>query len=112
VTTTSGLFAGSGGFEVNVGGTTSLAGAALASAADASKNSLTTGALITRDLVNFSNWTAKTTGVSLSYATGGLPKPGTLPTERASGSSSGMAFSTIAPGKIMTGPQRQVHFEC
>ena len=45
------MFAGVGGYNVTVGGTTSLVGAALASDADASRNVLDTGSLITKTLV-------------------------------------------------------------
>ena len=100
VTATSGLFAGSGGYAVSVGGTTTLTGGAIASTADASKNSLTTGALVTKDLVNSSGWKASSSGMSASYSTGGIGgiQPGL--SQKTGGSSSGVAQATIAPGTI------------
>ena len=100
VTATSGLFAGSGGYAVTVGGTTTLTGGALASTADASKNSLTTGALVTKDLVNSSGWKASSSGMSASYSTGGIGgiQPGL--SQKTGGSSSGVAQATIAPGTV------------
>ena len=66
VTTTSGLFAGSSGYAVTVGGTTTLTAAALGSTASASQNSLTTGALVTQNLTNSMNWKASYWGFSFS----------------------------------------------
>ena len=73
VTTTSGLFAGSSGYAVTVGGTTTLTGAALASTADASQNSLVTAALVTKDLTNSMSWKASSWGFSISES---LSMPG------------------------------------
>ena len=100
VTATSGLFAGAGGYAVTVGGTTTLTGGALASTADASKNSLTTGALVTKDLANSSSWKASSSGLSVSYSTGGIGglQPGL--SQKTGGSSAGLAQATIAPGNI------------
>ena len=106
-----GLYAGDGGFNVNVGGVTTLTGAALASTADASLNSLTTGALVTSDLQNSSSWNASSSGFGFSLGmTGSKPgetssRPGigglqpSLP-QNESGSSSGTAVASIAPGAI------------
>ena len=100
VTTTSGLFAGSSGYAVAVGGTTTLAGAALASSADASKNSLTTGALVTQNLVNSMSWKASYWGFSFSASTAGPGgvQPGL--SQKKTGSSTGLAQATIAPGTV------------
>ena len=100
VTTTSGLFAGASGYVVVVGGTSTLTGAALASAADASKNSLTTGALVTSDLTNSSSWKASYWGFSFSASTSGMGgvQPGL--SQKSTGSSTGLAQATIAPGGV------------
>ena len=100
VTTTSGLFAGGGGYAVTVGGTTTLTGAALASTADASKNMLTTGALVTKDLTNSMSWKASYWGFSASVSTAGTGgvQPGL--SQKTGGSSSGLAQATIAPGTV------------
>ena len=100
VTTTSGLFAGSSGYAVTVGGTTTLTAAALASSADASKNSLTTGALVTNNLANSMNWKASYWGFSFSASTAGMGgvQPGL--SQKTGGNSTGQAQATIAPGTV------------
>ena len=100
MTTTSGLFAGGGGYAVTVGGTTTLTGAALASTADASKNMLTTGALVTKDLTNSMSWKASYWGFSASVSTAGTGgvQPGL--SQKTGGSSTGLAQATIAPGTV------------
>ena len=100
MTTTSGLFAGSSGCAVTVGGTTTLTAAALASSADASKNSLVTGALVTQNLTNSMNWKASYWGFSFSASNTGVSgiQPGL--SQKQSGSSSGIAQATIAPGTV------------
>ena len=104
----SGLFAGDGGFNVDVGGVTTLTGAVIASTAGADKNKLKTGALVTSDLINSSQWNAKTSGYSLSVGTTGIPKPGMSPKQKDSGSDSSTAASAIAPGQIIiTDPSKQ-----
>ena len=100
VTTTSGLFAGSSGYAVTVGGTTTLTGAALASTADASKNMLTTGALVTKDLTNSMSWKASYWGISASISTAGTGGVQPALSQKTGGSSTGVAQSTIAPGTI------------
>jgi filamentous hemagglutinin len=96
-----GFFAGTGGFDVKVGGTTSLTGAALASEAEATKNRLMTGAIRTADLVNASDWFAKSWGVSASFSTSG--KGGISPAfpGNEKGSSSGQTLSTVALGDVI-----------
>ena len=100
MTTTSGLFAGGSGYAVTVGGTTTLTGAALASTADASKNMLTTGALVTKDLTNSMSWKASYWGFSASVSTAGTGgvQPGL--SQKTGGSSTGLAQATIAPGTV------------
>ena len=71
VVTQSGLFAGSGGFQVNVNGNTSLIGGAISSTADTSKNSLVTASLTYSNLQNSANYSATTNGFGISLGTGG-----------------------------------------
>ncbi|TDY23649.1 filamentous hemagglutinin [Paraburkholderia sp. BL6665CI2N2] len=59
-----GISAGDGGFNVSVVGNTDLKGAVIASGADASKNTLSTGTLTYSDIQNSSNYTAHTGGIS------------------------------------------------
>ncbi|MDI2113859.1 hemagglutinin repeat-containing protein [Commensalibacter nepenthis] len=63
--TLSGLYAGKGGLDVNVSGTTTLTGGAITSAADVSKNQITTGSLIGNSLDNHSVWS----GLNVSGST-------------------------------------------
>ncbi|WP_211336918.1 hemagglutinin repeat-containing protein [Hydromonas duriensis] len=65
---TSGVFAGVDGFDVNVKGQTELNGGVIASSADATKNSLSTGSLVTHDVVNTSDYDAKSMSASASYS--------------------------------------------
>ncbi|WP_143756975.1 hemagglutinin repeat-containing protein, partial [Caballeronia glebae] len=65
-----GLYAGEGGFNVNVKGNTDLTGAVISSAADASKNSLSTGTLTFSDLENHSHYSANSMGVSYGLSPG------------------------------------------
>ncbi|KJV36620.1 hemagglutinin repeat-containing protein [Luteibacter yeojuensis] len=60
----SGIKAGAGGFQLNVGGTTHLIGGQIASTADASKSLLSTGNLVYEDLHNESKYKASQVSVS------------------------------------------------
>ncbi|WP_442878605.1 hypothetical protein [Burkholderia sp. 1B3(2022)] len=65
-----GIQAGEGGFNVNVKGNTDLTGAAIASTADPSKNTLTTGTLTYRDIENHSTYNADSSGFSAGAGVG------------------------------------------
>ncbi|WP_080433278.1 hemagglutinin repeat-containing protein [Burkholderia ubonensis] len=65
-----GIQAGEGGFNVNVKGSTDLTGAAIASTADPSKNTLTTGTLTYRDIENHSTYNADSSGLSAGAGVG------------------------------------------
>ncbi|WP_428977252.1 hemagglutinin repeat-containing protein [Xanthomonas hortorum] len=103
VTEQSGIQAGNGGFDITVGGNTKLVGGAIASAADASLNRLSTGSLTVEDLQNKAEY--KTSGVTVAGGTGssmasvgigaGLSMLG-----NASDSSSSTTKSDIAAGTI------------
>ncbi len=60
----SGIKAGDGGFQIDVGGTTHLVGGQIASTADPSKNLLSTGDLIWEDLHNESKYNASQVSIS------------------------------------------------
>jgi len=62
----SGLFAGEGGFDINVGGATSLTGAVIHSEATPDQNRLATGSLDVASLEDVSKWSLETGSVSLS----------------------------------------------
>nr|WP_080931308.1 hemagglutinin repeat-containing protein [Xanthomonas arboricola] len=103
VTEQSGIQAGNGGFDITVGGNTKLFGGAIASAADASLNRLSTDSLTVEDLQNKAEY--KTSGVTVAGGTGssmasvaigaGLSMLG-----NASDSSSSTTKSDIAAGTI------------
>ncbi|RJF93321.1 hemagglutinin repeat-containing protein [Sphingomonas cavernae] len=124
----SGIYAGSGGFDIKVGGNTNLKGAVIASEADASKNLLTTGTLSASDIANSESYRASS--VTIGGGIGGIGKdkdgnasaggdklPGSdLPGLQtgigtisatppvamgANGSQSGTTVSAIAPGAIL-----------
>ncbi|WP_186205449.1 hemagglutinin repeat-containing protein [Burkholderia gladioli] len=65
-----GIHAGDGGFNVNVAGNTDLKGGLIASDADASRNSLTTGSLSFSDIQNQSHYDASSSGFSAGATTG------------------------------------------
>ncbi len=65
-----GIQAGSGGFDVTVKGNTDLKGAVIASTADPSKNSLTTGTLTYSDIENHSTYSADSSGFSAGAGVG------------------------------------------
>ena len=69
-----GIQAGAGGFDIQVGGHTSLSGAAIASTADASRNRLSTGSLSATDIQNRAEYEA--ISVSVSSSGGGAPGQG------------------------------------
>lgn len=66
VTDQTGLAAGSGGYDIHVGDTTTLTGAAIASTADPSRNLLDTGNLVVNDLHNTAHSSASQMGFSYS----------------------------------------------
>ena len=66
-----GIQAGEGGFDIRVGGHTQLNGAAIASAADPSRNRLETGSLGWSDLENEAEYKASSFGISASGGSGG-----------------------------------------
>ncbi|WP_236650488.1 hemagglutinin repeat-containing protein [Photorhabdus laumondii] len=68
-----GLFAGKGGYQVNVGDHTQLDGAVIASQADKTKNTLNTGTLGFKDIQNQADFTVEqqSAGVSLGQPTAG-----------------------------------------
>ena len=93
-----GLFAGDGGFNIKVGGLTSLVGAAIVSSAPVSLNKLTTGDLAYSDLTNTEQTTVGGftfglgTGIASNYYT---PVPGAGTTNRSS-----VTKSILSPGTI------------
>ncbi|MCQ6260175.1 hemagglutinin repeat-containing protein [Pseudomonas sp. Q11] len=71
VTDQTGLFAGTGGYTVDVGKTTTLEGGVIASDASADKNLLITDRLVARDIKNVSEIEAQSAGIGISGSYGG-----------------------------------------
>ncbi|MCC8393715.1 hemagglutinin repeat-containing protein [Paraburkholderia sp. MMS20-SJTR3] len=69
-----GIQAGDGGFNINVIGNTDLKGAVIASDADASKNSLTTGTLTYSDIENQSHYSASSGSIGVGAGVGNTGK--------------------------------------
>ncbi|PIF52660.1 filamentous hemagglutinin [Pseudomonas sp. 29] len=78
VTDQTGLFAGAGGYMVDVGKTTTLEGGLIASDATPDKNILITDRLITRDIKNVSEIDAQSAGISYSGGYGGAGAYGSV----------------------------------
>lgn len=105
-----GIQAGSGGFDINVKGNTDLKGAEIASTADASKNSLTTGTLSYSDIQNQSHYDATSNGFSAGAGVGITGKangPGSGPggivpmmSQDSNGDQSATTKSAIGAGAI------------
>ena len=110
VTSQAGIYAGKGGYTVDVKNNTHLQGAVIDSTAAASKNKLTTGALTMKAIENKAEYTAK--GAGLSYTHYGDKKTqqekanttGLLPslTPGAQNNASSTTTSAISPGTITT----------
>jgi len=83
-----GIHAGDGGFHVSVIGNTDLKGAVIASEADASKNTLSTGTLTYSDIQNSSSYNAHSGGISGGVTTG----------------DGGANYSTHGPASTSNGP--------
>jgi len=79
VTDQSGLFAGAGGYNIDVGANTTLQGAVIASEASADKNRLSTDRLIVSDIKNVSDIKSQSAGVSVSYGGKGAAVGGSVP---------------------------------
>ncbi|HCQ46587.1 MAG TPA: hypothetical protein DIW53_07265, partial [Achromobacter sp.] len=105
----SGLYAGTGGFDVYVGKHTQLDGAVIASDAEAAKNKLSTETLGFTDLQNKAAYKSTTVGLNLGMSgafdvankggANGLGPSG-LSLGHTSGSASGTTYAAIAPGTI------------
>ncbi|WP_413185200.1 hemagglutinin repeat-containing protein [Paraburkholderia sacchari] len=107
-----GINAGAGGFDINVKGNTDLTGAVITSAADASKNSLSTGTLSFSDIANHSEYSASSNGISAGIGianTGRAVGPGSVSNgggvspmlpQNESGSSDATTRSAVSAGTI------------
>ncbi|URL59487.1 hemagglutinin repeat-containing protein [Luteibacter flocculans] len=115
----SGIKAGDGGFQIDVGGTTHLVGGQIASSTDASKNVLITGDLVWEDLHNESKYNASQVSISggstvSSNVVGAIgaaismamPQRGNSSSETRSGVANGTITIRNDPAKDLTGLDR------
>ncbi|MGL5512481.1 MAG: hemagglutinin repeat-containing protein, partial [Sporomusa sp.] len=96
VTDQAGIFAGDGGFDINVGGNTDLKGAVISSEADAEKNKLSTDTLTFSDVENKAEYTGSSTGYGYSSDKGFSP----IPSIPVSGDAESTTKSAISHGTI------------
>ncbi|WP_363800833.1 hemagglutinin repeat-containing protein [Lysobacter firmicutimachus] len=95
VTEQTGIAAGKGGFDIELGGTTTLTGAAIASTADAARNRLSTQALVATDLQNSAKYSASSVGGTVG-TNGGSPNLGMPQKDDASSTTrSGISAGTL-----------------
>jgi filamentous hemagglutinin len=103
----SGIFAGSGGFDVTVGGHTQLDGGVMASAATADKNRLDTGTLGWRDIQNTAEYNVEhqsagiSTGGSIAGQFAGNMANGMLSGADSSGSAEGTSRAAVENGTVI-----------
>ncbi|MGB1239129.1 MAG: hemagglutinin repeat-containing protein, partial [Pseudomonadales bacterium] len=99
----SGLFAGEGGYQVQVGGNTALVGGAIVSDADASQNSLDTETLSLAKVENSAEYSidAKSFGFSTNPAEGGgIDKAVSGGLASDEGSSANTTYAAISEGEV------------
>jgi filamentous hemagglutinin len=106
----SGITAGDGGFQLNVGGNTDLKGAIIAGSSDASKNTLITQTLTTSDISNSMSASASSSGVSVGtnmmdgkYAMAKAIAGNALNNGSANQSDASTTTSAISSGSITVG---------
>ena len=103
----SGIVAGSGGFDVTVGGHTQLDGGVMASAATADKNRLDTGTLGWRDIHNTAEYNVEhqsagiSTGGSIAGQFAGNMANGMLSGAGSSGSAEGTTRAAVENGTVI-----------
>jgi len=97
----SGLFAGDGGFDVNVGGNTHLEGAAIVSSADADNNQLSTQSLSYNALHNEAYYDIESHSIGFSTAgISSITKGFSGGSASDSGEASNTTFAVISEGNI------------
>jgi filamentous hemagglutinin len=101
VTQMSGIGAGSGGFDIQVGGNTNLKGAVIASSASADKNILDTASLTYSNIQNQSRYSASSFGVGGGGSSSSFSAAPTSLAVPQSGGSSSTTDAAIAQGTIV-----------
>jgi filamentous hemagglutinin len=96
----SGLFAGAGGFDVEVAGHTELTGAAIASAAAPDRNRLATGTLGFGDLANRAEYESSASGGAIGLGAGSLPIPTPVLGVSGGDEAASLTLAAVAPGSL------------
>ncbi|MFP3274750.1 MAG: hemagglutinin repeat-containing protein [Paraburkholderia sp.] len=100
----SGIYAGTGGYDVNVGNHTQLNGGVIASTASADKNSLSTQTFGFTNLQNTADYSGSIVGVALSgssaLTSGQSSLAGGPPLSQTGNSASGTTYAAVSPGTI------------
>ena len=103
VTDQSGIYAGTGGFDITVSGNTDLMWAVIASTADSTQNTLTTGTLTYSDIENTAKYSSSSVGVSVNTTSSAeYNEKGITPNigVTATGDDSSTTKSAVAAGTI------------
>ncbi|WJV68860.1 hemagglutinin repeat-containing protein [Pectobacteriaceae bacterium CE70] len=113
----SGLFAGSGGYDIDVGNHTQLDGAVIGSTASADKNRLDTGTLGWSDIGNKAEFSVSHTGIGLSASpslsgtdmlkSAALTTPSALMAMGSGGNASSSTYSAVSDGTLTVRNQAQ-----
>jgi filamentous hemagglutinin len=100
----SGIYAGNGGFNVNVGNHTQLDGGAIASTATPDKNTLSTQTFGYTNLQNTADYSGSTVGVSISgsspYGGSSASLTGGPQLSQKGDSANGTTYAAVSPGAI------------
>jgi hypothetical protein len=106
VTAQTGINAGKGGFDINVGGNTDLKGAVISSQATPDKNTISTGTLSFSNINNKAQYSASSSGIDYSWNNGPLKgKDGKVITDSKTGKSLDNPANglSISPGMPVNG---------
>ncbi|AUH00625.1 hemolysin BL-binding protein [Prodigiosinella confusarubida] len=113
----SGLFAGSGGYDIDVGNHTQLDGAVIGSTASADKNRLDTGTLGWSDIGNKAEFSVSHTGIGLSASpslsgtdmlkSAALTVPSALMAMGSGGNASSSTYAAVSDGTLTVRNQAQ-----
>nr|WP_021016150.1 hemagglutinin repeat-containing protein [Serratia sp. ATCC 39006] len=113
----SGLFAGSGGYDIDVGNHTQLDGAVIGSTASADKNRLDTGTLGWSDIGNKAEFSVSHTGIGLSASpslsgtdmlkSAALTAPSALMAMGSGGNASSSTYAAVSDGTLTVRNQAQ-----
>lgn len=96
----SGVYAGSGGFDINIAKNTDLKGAVISSEATPDKNKISTDTLTYSDIKNKAEYSASSSGFGVGISKDGKITGGPTPSMPVNGSADSTTKSAISPGTI------------